>query len=144
VVLDAGGTALNLVRLQRGPLVAAGVVIAFAGALLLYQRTQFVTQSIATDGTVTHTTRSTVGVDLAGGPQLPVKKPWLHLYRAGQRVRVRWQPDRTYPGQLTTTARIDSFSGLWLGPAVVMGVGAFFIIGGIVRSVTFSVSGERH
>jgi len=101
-----------------------------------------VKNSIAATGEVEYVTRRTVGVALNGGPQIPVRKAWLHVYRRGEHVRVRWQPDRTYPGQLLTRARMDTFRGLWLAPAGVIATGVLFMIGGAVRSITLNVDTE--
>jgi hypothetical protein len=77
--------------------------------------------------------RRRIGVQPEGMQiSLTARRPILHFYRIGQTVDVLYIPERAYPGQLLTQARIDSFSGLWLGPLSIAIAGFALIAAGLV------------
>jgi hypothetical protein len=119
---------------HRG-LLGLGLLLLAAGALLFAARARFVERSDVVEGTVAYTTRYTLGVQPDGeGPTVSVRRPFLHLYGRGQRVRIRLDRDAALPGRLGVAGRIDSFAGLWLLPSLLAAFGLLLTAGSIASA----------
>jgi hypothetical protein len=118
-------------RLSNGSVLVVGALLLLWGAVSLVRRTRFIEGSRSATGPVSWSTRYTLGVTPDGevSPVL-VNKPWLHLYRIGERVPIRYDPRRHYPGQLSPYGRVDNFAGLWFGPAMFTGTGLLLLCAG--------------
>jgi hypothetical protein len=118
-------------RLSNRGVMIVGALLLLWGAASLVKRTRFIERSRSATGAVSWSARYTLGVTPDGerSPVL-VNKPWLHLYRIGETVRIRYDPRRHYPGQLSPYGRVDSFAGLWFGPAMFTGAGLLLLCAG--------------
>jgi len=105
---------------NRGTLLLGVALLCWGGAAGL-TRARFIARSVVARGEVAWFTRYRMGVTPTGQSlSVIVRKPFLHWYRRGQSVEVRYDPRHYVPGRIGAYGRINSFYALWLGPATVL------------------------